>query len=131
MTALLDTNVLVHHFTGAPPDQAQRATAFLRAAERGELILVDLVAAELVFVLQSVYRQPRATVARLLRAVLALPAVRCDHSRLLHRTIELYAGGRDFTDAYLVATAEAAGISDIVSFDRGLRNLPSVGRIEP
>lgn len=28
MTSLLDTNVLVRHFTGAPAEQAQRATAF-------------------------------------------------------------------------------------------------------
>jgi len=131
VTALLDTNVLVRHFTGAPPEPARRATAFLRAAAPGELLFLDLVAAELVFVLQSVYRQPRATVARLLRAVLALPAVRSDHARLLHRTIELYEGGRHFTDAYLIATAEAQAIHAIVSFDRGIRDLPDVRRIEP
>jgi predicted nucleic acid-binding protein len=131
VTALLDTNVLVRHFTGAPEDQARRATAFLRAATPGELLLLDLVAAELVFVLKSVYRQPRAKVARLLRAVLALPAVRSDHARLLHRTIELFEGGRDFTDAYLIASAEALDIDAIVSFDRGIRDLADLRRIEP
>jgi predicted nucleic acid-binding protein len=131
VTALLDTNVLVRHFTGAPEDQARRATAFLRAAAPGELLLLDLVAAELVFVLKSVYRQPRAKVARLLRAVLALPAVRSDHARLLHRTIELFEGGRDFTDAYLIASAEALDIDAIVSFDRGIRDLADLRRIEP
>jgi predicted nucleic acid-binding protein len=131
VTALLDTNVLVRHFTGAPEDQARRATAFLRAAAPGELLLLDLVAAELVFVLKSVYRQPRAKVARLLRAVLVLPAVRSDHARLLHRTIELFEGGRDFTDAYLIASAEALDIDAIVSFDRGIRDLADLRRIEP
>jgi predicted nucleic acid-binding protein len=63
VTALLDTNIVVRHFTGEPPDQASRATAFLRASAPRELILVDLIAAELLFVLQSDYKQPRATVA--------------------------------------------------------------------
>jgi predicted nucleic acid-binding protein len=129
--ALLDTNVLVRHFTGAPPEQARRATAFLRAAAPGELLLLDLVAAELVFVLQKVYREPRASVARLLRAVLALPAVHSDHSLLLHRSVELFDAGRDFTDAYMIATAEAQGIHAIVTFDRGIRGFPDVRRIEP
>jgi predicted nucleic acid-binding protein len=75
---ILDTNILVRYFTGEPEDQAQRATTFLSSAAPRDLLLVDLVAAELVFVLQSVYRQPRAAVTRLLLAVLALPAVRCD-----------------------------------------------------
>ncbi len=131
MTKLLDTNVLVRYFTGEPEDQARRATTFLSSAAPRELLLVDLVAAELVFVLQSVYRQPRATVTRLLWAVLALPAVRCDSSALLHRTIQLYETGRDFTDAYLIATAEEEGIPTIVSFDRGIRNIPRVQRSEP
>ena len=135
MTALLDTSVLVRHFTGAPPEQAERATSFLRAATPGDLLLVDLVAAELVFVLQSVYRQPRATVAQLLRALLALPAVRCEHVRPLHPTTELYEGGSHFADAYLIATAEAENIRAIISFDRDIRRVPSgtehrtVGRI--
>jgi len=131
VTTLLDTNVLVRHFTGTPSGKAQRATAFLRAAAPGQLVLVDLVAAELVFVLQSVYQQPRKSVALLLRAVLTLPTVRCEHALLLHRTIGLYEGGQDFTDAYLVATAEAESIPTIISFDRGIRNVPDVRRIEP
>ncbi len=128
---ILDTNILVRYFTGEPEDQARRAAIFLSSAAPQDLLLVDLVAAELVFVLQSVYRQPRAAVTRLLLAVLALPAVRCDSASLLHRTIQLYEAGRHFTDAYLIAMAEAESISTIVSFDRGIRNIPGVQRIEP
>jgi len=128
---ILDTNILVRYFTGEPEDQAQRATTFLSSAAPRDLLLVDLVAAELVFVLQSVYRQPRAAVTRLLLAVLALPAVRCDSAPLLHRTIQHYEGGRHFTDAYLSAMAEAESIATSVSFDRGIRNIPGVQRMEP
>lgn len=92
---------------------------------------MDLVVAELVFVLQSVYKQPRRRVAQLLRATIALPAVRCEDSIRLHRTAELYESGFDFADAYLVACAEAGNIPTIVSFDRGIRAMSSVTREEP
>ena len=58
-TAFVDTNVLVRHFTGDPQEMAERATRYLRDATR--LLLVDVVAAELVFVLESYYRRPRST----------------------------------------------------------------------
>jgi predicted nucleic acid-binding protein len=131
VTVLLDTNILVRHFTGDPPDQALRATAFLHSSQPGELLLLDLVAAELVYVLQSVYRQPRPQVARLLRSTLGLHSIHCENLALLHRAIELYAAGADWTDAYLAATAESRGVAEIVSFDRGLPRIPDVRRVEP
>lgn len=126
---LLDTNVLVRHLTGRPPAQARRATAFLRAASR--LIVPDLIVAELVYVLESVYERPRADVAALVRAVLAFQAVEtADEARLL-RAVELYEVHRiDFAEAYLAASAERAD-RRVASFDRSLDRVDSIGRIEP
>ena len=59
MTALLDTNVLIRHLTGDPPDMAAKASA------------------------------------------------------------------------YLVASAEKAGITEIASFDRAIDRVPTITRIEP
>jgi predicted nucleic acid-binding protein len=131
MTSLLDTNVLIRHFTGNPPEMARRATAFLHAAGARELVLVDLVFAEVIFVLQRVYKQPRTDVANMARAVLGLRAVHCSDASVLHRSVELFEHGLDFTDAYLVAVAEADGVPESVSFDRGNPNSPTVQRIEP
>jgi predicted nucleic acid-binding protein len=131
VTSLLDTNVLVRHFTGEPEDQARAATKFLATANPRTLLLVDLVAAELVFVLQKTYDETPTRVADLLRAVLALPAVHCDNAPVLYRTLEIYEGGQHFTDAYLVATAEAEAIPEIVSFDRGILAVRGVRRIDP
>jgi len=44
VTAFVDTNVLIRHLTGDPPDQAARATRYLAAAD--ELLLADLILAE-------------------------------------------------------------------------------------
>ncbi|HWH31658.1 MAG TPA: PIN domain-containing protein [Egibacteraceae bacterium] len=125
----VDTNVLVRHVTGSPAAQARRATAFLRQAER--LDLPDLIVAELVSVLESVYRQPRPAVAAVVRAVVAFPAIRVGDERLVLRAIELYETQRvDFAEAYLAAAAERTD-GQVVSFDRGLDRIGSVRRIEP
>ncbi len=61
MTAFVDTNILVRHLTGDPPDMAARATAYLEAEEA--LLLTDLIAAETAYVLESFYEAPRDQVA--------------------------------------------------------------------
>ena len=53
---------------------AARATALLAAGE--ELLLADLIVAECVYVLESFYEVPRARVAELMRAAVALPSIR-------------------------------------------------------
>jgi predicted nucleic acid-binding protein len=129
MRALLDTNILVRHLTGDPPAQARRATAFLAGDD--ELILTDLIVAELVYVLESYYEQPRNEVAQAVRSLLALPAVASDHELLL-RAIELYESEHlDFVDAYLCAASEISGIGMVASFDRRIDRVTSIRRFEP
>ncbi len=130
MTAFVDTNILVRHLTGDPSDQAARATRYLRAAD--ELLLPDLILAEVAYVLESFYETPRAQVAATLRAVLAFPAIRVLDAELLQRAVEVYEVHRlDFADAYLVASAERTGVGVIVSFDRAIDRVPTVRREEP
>jgi len=126
----LDTNVLVRHLTGDPPEMAARATALLRSAMR--LDVPDLIVAEVVYVLQSFYRVPRERVADLARAIVAFPAVRTDDPQRLLRAIELYERERlDFADAYLVASAEQSPHRTVVSFDRRIGRVETVERVEP
>lgn len=58
--------------------------------------------------------------------------VRGTHAALLLRSLEVYETHRiDFAEAYLVASAEAAGINDIISFDRSIDRVTTANRIEP
>jgi len=130
VTAFVDTNVLVRHLTGDPPAQAARATRYLQQAD--ELLLPDLILAEVAYVLESFYDTPRAQVAETLRAVLAFGAIRVVDEELLLRTVEVYDDHRlDFADAYLVASAERTGVGEIVSFDRAIDRVGTVRRVEP
>ncbi len=130
MSAFLDTNVLIRHLTGDPPGQARRATAFLERAD--ELLLPDLIVAEVVYVLESFYEVKRRRVAELARAIVGFPAVVVVDEPLLLRALEVYEVERlDFAEAYLVASAEASGVGAIASFDRTIDRLSTVRRIEP
>jgi predicted nucleic acid-binding protein len=130
VTAFVDTNVLVRHLTGDPPEQAVRATRLLAEAE--QLLLADLIVAEVVYVLESFYEVPRPRVAELVRAIIAFPAIGVADESLLLRALEVYEVHRlDFADAYLVALAEAAGVDAVVSFDKAIERVTTVRRVEP
>jgi predicted nucleic acid-binding protein len=130
VTAFVDTNILVRHLTGDPPAQARRATRYLEAAD--ELLLPDLIAAEVAYVLESYYEVPRGQVAEALRAIVAFPSIRLVDADLLRRAVEVYEVHRlDFADAYLVASAERTGVGVIASFDRSIDRVTTVRREEP
>jgi len=130
VTAFVDANVLIRHLTGDPPEMASGATRYLAAAD--ELLLPELILAEVAYVLESFYETPRAQVSTTLRAVLAFPSIRVLDADLLQRAVEVYEVHRlDFADAYLVASAERTGIGVIASFDRSLDRVTTVRREEP
>jgi predicted nucleic acid-binding protein len=130
VSAFVDTNILVRHLTGDPPDMAARASRFL--AEERDLLLADLVVAETVYVLESFYEAPRAVIAESVRALIAFESVICVDPSLLLRAVEIYEVDRlDFAEAYLVACAETTGVERVASLDRSISRVTTVERVEP
>jgi predicted nucleic acid-binding protein len=130
LSALVDTNVIVRHLTGDPPELARRATSYLQSND--ELFVPDLVVAEIVFVLESYYELERSRLAGLVSAVIALPAIVVDDEALLIRALDVYEVHRlGFADSYLVAAAEQSGVGAIASFDRALDRVKTIRRLEP
>jgi predicted nucleic acid-binding protein len=130
VTAFVDTNILVRHLTGDPPDQAARASAFLAAEP--ELLLTDLVAAETAYVLESFYKAPRDEIAEAMRSIVAFRSMVSVDPALLLRAIEVHeTAGIDFAEAYLVACAETTGVGRVASFDRSVDRVGTVERVEP
>ena len=128
MSAFVDTNILIRHLTGDPPAQAVRATRFL--ANTDELLLADLVVAEVVYVLESYYEVERRRVADMVRAIIAFAAIRVVDEDLLLRAVEVYELDRlDFTEAYLVASVERSGVGIVASFDRSIDRVRTVERM--
>ena len=130
MRAFVDTNALVRHLTGDPPEMAARATAYLGGGT--QLLLTDLVTAETIYVLESFYKVPRVKIAEAIRSLLAFDSVMCIDPALLLRAIEVYEIDRiDFAEAYLVACAESTGVGRVASFDRSIDRVATVERVEP
>jgi len=130
LSAFVDTNVVVRHLTGEPPDLADRATRYL-ATER-DLLLTDLVVAETVYVLESFYEAPRSQVAEAVRSLLAFDSIVCVDPALLLRALEIFEVDRlDFAESYLVACAESTGVGRVASFDQAIDRVDTVERVEP
>jgi len=130
VSAFIDTNVLVRHLTGDPPELAARAAAYLRVEQ--DLFLTDLVVAETVYVLESFYEAPRVQVAEAVQSLLALSSIVVVDPALLLRAIEVYETDRvNFAEAYLVACAESTGVGRVASFNRSIDRVKTVERIEP
>jgi predicted nucleic acid-binding protein len=62
---VLDTNILIRHFTQDHPDHSPKATRYLRRIEQGELqARVPLIVVfETVYTLQSFYKLPKDQIA--------------------------------------------------------------------
>ena len=130
MKIFLDTNVLIRHLTGDPPEMAARATAALGSGE--DLLLADLVVAECVYVLESFYEVERERVADLMRSVIGSQQIKTLDPVTLLRAFEVYEMQRlDFAEAYLVAQAEVTGVGVVLSFDRSIDRVDTVERVEP
>ena len=130
MSAFVDTNILVRHLTGDPPELASRATAYLASAT--ELLLADLIVAETVYVLESFYEVPRGQVADAMRSLIAFRSIVTVDPALLLRAIEVYEHDRiDFAESYLVACAETTGVNQVASFDRSIDRVTTIERVEP
>jgi len=61
-----------------------------------------------------------------------LASIAAVDAALLLRALEVYETDRlDFAEAYLVASAEATGVGESVSFDRSIDRIASVTRRRP
>jgi predicted nucleic-acid-binding protein len=130
VSAFVDTNILIRHLTGEPPQMAEQATAYLSSAS--ELLLTDLVFAETVYVLESFYKTPREQIAEAMRSLLACASIIAVDPALLLRAIEVYEMDRlDFAEAYLVASAETTGVSEVASFDKSIDRITTIKRVDP
>lgn len=129
----VDTNVFLRFLTADDPGKAQRCRALFERAERRELDLVisDLVLAELAWTLRSYYRQPRETIATTLTQLVEMRSVRIPQKATWREAIELY--GRhnvDLVDAYHVTQMSRRRVRRIFSYDADFDRL-GVKREEP
>jgi predicted nucleic acid-binding protein len=115
----------------------RRSTTFSSARRKvswteDELHLADLIVAETIYVLESVYRVAKPQIAQALRSAIAIDSMVVADSSCLLRALEVHDRYcLDFAEAYLMACAESSGIGGVASFDQSIDRVDFVERIEP
>ena len=128
---VVDTNVLISFLTDRDSRQQARAARLFEAAAAGDvqLILHQLVATELIYVLRAVYAVDAGEVAATLHDLLALPGVTPTDELPWPAVFALWPRKVEgFVDAALVAVTRAGQHDALATFDgRFLRQLSRLG----
>ena len=109
----VDTNVVVRFLTRDHEVEAARALALF---ERETVLLPKTVLLETEWVLRSSYSFPPARCAAALRALIAMPNVKCEDLPAVTDALRWMQLGVDFADALHLASAKSA--ERFATFDR-------------
>ena len=116
----LDTNVLTRYIAQDDPLQSSRADAIVESLTVGEPGWVSIATLlEVVWVLKSTMRVGRERIGRIISQFLTLDQFVVEQSILVEGALRQYEkGNADFADYLIAASAQAAGCSRTVTFDR-------------
>jgi len=115
-----DANLFLCYLTNDVPEQAAAVGRLLRRAGAGELQLVTnaMVMAELVWVMESFYKLPRATILDYVLAIINTPGLQISESDRVVQAIVWYAEKNvDFIDAFNAVWMMDEDISAVYTFD--------------
>ena len=114
---LLDTNVLIRHFTRDDPTKADRALALLESVARGQEALTTppVVVFETVFTLERSYKVPRDRIREQPLSVLALRGLSLSNKSRYYRALDLYLQypSLSFADVFNVAAMETQRLTEL------------------
>ncbi len=123
----LDTNVVVRILMDDDPEQGALARRLVeRALDEGAALFVPLiVVCETVWVLETVYRVSRGSVAEAVSWLLTAEQLQIERQEEVARALTAYAGSRaDLADILIRERARTHGAQAVATFDRSLDGLP-------
>ncbi|MDP1809127.1 MAG: PIN domain-containing protein [Actinomycetota bacterium] len=132
---LVDANVIIRYLTCDDQKKAEACRALLEKTVAGRapsLFMADIAIAEIVWVLESVYKLSKDEIKDKLETVLNTPNIDFQNKQVLTESVVIYATYNiDFIDAYQAVLAKHRQISAIYSYDTDFDKLAGVSRIEP
>ena len=129
-----DTNLFIRFFTGEPAGQARESKKFLEQVSKGkyELFVCDLIVAEIIYVLESVYHLDRNAVVEKILAIAETASTIMENRQVILRALDLYEEKNiDFIDAYLASHLVKNNCSTIFTFDSDYKKLDFIEKIIP
>lgn len=116
-----DTNLFLRFLTNDVPDQAEAVRQLLLQATQGKvsLITTSMVIAEIVWTLESFYKEPRENIQQMILSFLNTPGLDVDEGDLVVKALRAYVDKNiDYIDAYNAAWMDINGIDTIYTFDQ-------------
>jgi predicted nucleic acid-binding protein len=118
---LIDTNVIVRLLVNDHPAHFEQARKLFALAERGDksVLVLPMIVAETIFILQSVYKQPRQSIASSLEVFLSQRWIGVEERSVLLSALRDFGQGQAFVDACLLAWTKEHE-ADLFTFDKKL-----------
>jgi predicted nucleic-acid-binding protein len=113
----LDTNVVLRYLLNDMPEQSIKSKAVITGSAS---YITDVVAAEIVFVLERVIGMERSDIVKLVKSFLSLPNL-IYNDYFLDQVVDLYGAKKSLSivDCYAATEAKVYGNS-LVTFDKEL-----------
>jgi len=121
---ILDTNILIRFFTNDNKVMANKVESLFKSAKKNELVIPDVIVAEIVLVLESFYELPKNEIIEKIELLLLFNKFEINR-RIIQETLDNYKEySISYTDAYLLAFAKVQySNTNIYSFDKGLQKV--------
>jgi predicted nucleic-acid-binding protein len=119
--AFVDTNLFIRYFTDDDPIQSNIARRLFQQAAEGDLLLVahNLIIAEIIWVLDSIYHLDRTTVSDYIFAILSMVGLKIEATDVIVLALDFYVNKNvDFVDAYSLSWMRANELSLVYTFDQ-------------
>ena len=130
----IDANIFLRYLLWDDPAKAEACRKLFKKAIEGreQLWTTPLVVAEIIWVLESVYKHPLDKVADAVLQILNVDNLHVEHKELLMESVGLYKlKNIDFIDAYNAVFMLEKGIKTIYSYDRDFDKIKPLHRQEP
>jgi len=122
---LLDTNLIIRFLTQDNKEQAKRVEK-LFTSKNTIFEITDLVIAEIIFVLLSVYNLPKNDIVEKMSLLTEFEKIECN-KKVLKTALDCWSNHPiSFIDAYLLALATVEKNSCIYSFDNKLIKIKKI-----
>ena len=130
----IDTNIFIRFLTNDIPQKADACEKIFKkaVAKKEALFTTDLVIAEIVWVLESIYELQKEEVQDKVEKILNTPNLICPHRNLILSALTLYSEKNiDYIDAYNALVLKDEGIEELYSYDKDYDRIDWLTRLEP
>ena len=130
----IDANIILRHLTNDVPSQAKQAEELLKRVEEGieEVFLPEIFLADIIWILEKYYKQPREEIREWITAIISLPGLIFSDKDLALNALDIYLDKRiDWSDAFASSQMLQREITEIYSYDKHFDKIGGIARIEP